>query len=584
MFYWWFFLGSFKALAGVCEEVFFDAQSFVAVAQKRALLKGPEWDIYNLRDLNRYTSHWSREEAEAFFNFFIRRIGKETLKIRLSHKKDWAFIEFNDFMEKKRFYDSLSTDIVPSALKHSFVGFRVTDHTQHIKNIKTTMQKLVGKKAFVYLLKTGFLDLFLQADSLKETLAFVLDYTTKHKTDIDSLKRRIKFIRLFENVQLIELKELFSILDVSALELYWQKIREEQTSSLSLHQQKMGLFLASFRSLIEAVAQVPVNELKDTVKMLETFITPKEISHMMTQAFIFKARAPQLKESIEILHNTYNTKAQLTERQFKYLINNLNHQLVQWPILDMAKPPQQDFPSFIRFLIKQHAESILSVEEPARLKKLIKILNQEMGKGLLAVTFQNFNKNWVVDYFWKGFFSIELSHLQQMVLGFFGIRLDPRITKGLVFKVRHSFFYSRPSALGFLIWRHFNQMVHIEEMGDFIKTLKIIQKHIRPKKIKIAEQEKIIPSRIVFTVQLIDLIQVSDKLSFSEALADMLYLDRAFYRQMPQMLTEKSVLELLPSFYKKKVERDNIYQELGLENTEEAHHVDSLFADAFGSP
>ncbi len=571
-------LASFSSHANLCEQRAFGEESdFVSQAMAHQLLAKGEWPVYELEFMNQMTSHWLKEEAEAFFNFFLRRVGRQTLMERLKSPEDFSFISFQDFMEKKRFYDSLHPGIVPTALKRSFAGFRQADSLEDIKDLVVFLKKHIGKEALSYLLTNLPLQLFFQDHDPRQSFSFVLDYTRRHKADIKPLEERIQQGLLFKNLQIRDIKELFA----SSVRLDYTLRRENKTVSAFEWEQKIKLFLLFLQELFEAVLKTPVHALKETVQVLELYMPPEEISGMMTQPMMFQARAPQLKESISLMEKTYNFQARLSPASFKTLSQNPTHHLPPLKIQALFEPPEKDPPAFIRWLVKTHPENMLSETEPLRLKQVLKILENQLGKGLLALSFQNFDKAWA-EPFIDGFFEVEWENLQKISLRLDRFHLDRTMTKGLAFQTRTFFKRSRPTPAGMLIWAYLDKMTfmdELEELEAFLKSLRILHRYIvfggQPAGIK-----SFFPSGPkIFTVQLMDILRVSDRLSFSEVAQDMGYLEQAFRRQLPQLLREKSVLEIIPSFHREEVERERFYEDMGLKPEPPGP---SLFTNTFG--
>ena len=564
-------LASLPSWASLCERIAFGEESdFVSVAVSRKLLEKGQWYVYERENLNQHTRHWLREEAESFFNFFLRRVDQKTLMERLKDSEDFSLIHFKDFMEKKRFYDSLSPKIVPIALKRSFAGFRQVDSLEDIKSLSLFLKTHIGKKALVYLLTNLPLEHFFQTPTAQQTLSFILDYTHRHKADIKPLKERIQKGRLFKNIQIKEIKKLFLSLGFLT--------REHDTISFSEWEQKVQLFLLSLQELFESILKIHIQELKQTVQILELYVPPHEISKMMTHPLIFLTRASQLKETISIMEKNYDFYARLSPASLKTVRQNPPHYLTPLKIQDLFEPPERDNPTFIRWLIRTYPENMFSETEPLRLKHVSAILEQKMGKGLLALNFQHFDKAWT-QHFIEGFFAVEWESLQKISHTLSEVILGRTLIKGITFQTKTFFRRSRPTPAGMLIWAYLDKMTYIEDLTAFSKILHILHKYIT-----FEGQEKSIKNfsssgQRIFTVQVMDIINVSDRLSFSNVLQDINYLEKAFRRQLPHLLREKSILDIIPSFHKEEIEREHIYEDIGLRRDPPKS---SLFANTFG--
>ena len=568
-------LGPLTTWANLCEERAFQAGSynnslkelfnitsvFVKTAQKKGLLRTSDWDPNTLKELHRHTDHWTKEEVDVFFNFFIQKVGKKAFRERLKDLTDWALIEFNDFMEKKSFYDSLSPTIAPTVLKASFVGFRKIEDLTKLKEIIMAMEQYIDKPALVYLLKNLPLGAFFYSPSAKETLAFVYDYTTKHTPPAVFSVNWMQEPNAPKNIRLVEMKNPLSEKEPYPFDFDLpDKIRNQEFVPSS-YKSSVEQILLSFRAYFSALLNAHVNELKETVRVLETYLPKGQISLMMGLPYIFNANPYRLQESINILKTSYDFQAQLTKKGWKHF-SQQEHVIWTIKMQDFFKPPERNFKAFIRSLIAVYPENLLSVEEPYRLRAIIKILNKEMGKSLLALTFQNFYKDWVRDHFLDGLFSIESDNLQQLARGLSQIKLDPHLRDGMIFKANKAFIPNRPSLLGVLLWEHLSEIANIKEMEDFIRFIHIMYTHIVLNTVLKVETksggEKAFPAKAIFTLQLMDVIGNSDKISFELALQDITYLQNTFYPQMPELLVNNNVLDLIPSFRKVEEEKEGL--------------------------
>ena len=388
------FLFCSVSYAGPCEEQVFSGSGAFITFAKKELGKKLEWEMGTqwIEGIQKSTSNWNHTEANSFLKILVARIGEEKTIERLKYNYlNLENMEFGDFMQKLAFYDRIGYEVAQRSLSYSFSGFEVqnTIHKKgNIKNIRKIydlIKSYIGMEGAVHLLMTEP-TLYTQAryKEMNKVTAFVEQYTRAHKIKSRSLEQRLS--QSSTSFQLIELQQAINHLPFDI----WIPVRE----SMSKNSVRAETLRIQVTELFLALSQSTLSHLKHTVKLLENYLTPQEISEIMLEhKEIWTANSDFIQRNIDILKKTLKGKDRSILHQMHKMENregisqeeqtriSKNTQVIAGAVQVIQHPAQ--LKKVISDIIREHTIAFLS-SHPNQLQGTLTFLGKSMGQeGLI---------------------------------------------------------------------------------------------------------------------------------------------------------------------------------------------------------
>lgn len=404
------------SFANSCEKRFANKEVFIAFVKKQLKESGksfetlldPEW----VANITKNTKHWTHVEASQYLNFLINRIGEKAALQRLEFSPDFPKMRVSDFIKKVAAYDQINKEIITAVLK-ARIPISLFLQEKSIQKVKKTfplIESYIGTEGAIYLIShhTMF-TLFFKSKPyvIRKIIDFVDDYTQKHASVTDTLNNRADYFRQFvslpysqariSNIKLNNVSELkeFSKLIYEKLRELDKEIgeRELDSTTFNIMTNRMNLNLiqsSKIASMFTAYSTANIKNLKETVAILEQYIKPEEVAHMMLNSTaIYSVKPQKLKEVIDILKKAHSVTPPenihaVKERMLKEIeekrkeIENIDPDLVQPTIKaieNMSEPPLKP-EQFISYMIREHKDFLLSAN-PTHIKDVMAILEKD---------------------------------------------------------------------------------------------------------------------------------------------------------------------------------------------------------------
>ena len=503
------------------------------------------------------TKHWTRIEASQFLNFLINRIGETAALQYLTSFPDFPKMNIQHFMQKIAAYDQINKEIITSILKQPDIPldlFLQEKDLQKIKKMFPIIESYIGTEAAVYLIShpEATYGLLLQSGPIttKRVMNFVDTYTKKYGFITDTLENRVNYFRQFMSlpheqrhvsmIKLINFNELreFSKLLFKTLREAEETIEREteifKLDKAYLNKTALNL-IANFRihNLLSALFEANIKNLRETVTILEQYITPEEVaSIMMNSTAIYSLNPRKLKIVIEILkkahsnpskENIYETKERIVKRiKEEQKKGNIESDLVK-PITTiiekMDEPPLKPV-EFISYMIRQYKDNLLSAK-PTQVQNVMALLE---------------NRGYVPKDKWK--VILQPNRHKEIQLGL--LVAD----SGYLEKVLNAFEkYLKKDDIIYLIIHYFAYMSMIKKdtldrfnkLDPFTKVVDILGTHIKIKDILIGRIVELLENHPFIP-------EIYETLTTTNSTSDP--------NTMTKSLTELSILEFAPSVQK----------------------------------